>query len=398
MLIPCSANYFLLRNGEFCVALIREIERLKLSRLTPRASSRTPGVSIIREQDLSLALLRASLGTSAQHDPSLSRLRFTLPSGPLRPFLNSFSGHPDLSMFSIRSASTPVDFSTTLLGTRLELTYQLAWPLDLFLTPHDLRAYASLFSYFSSVRHTHTRVMTCWSSLSNAQRVRRRWVHFDDGGEARRDLLRCGWGVVREMVWFLDALWAYLMTDVVDAGYKRLKARLQPPSGSSSGLKRSGSMKSELGGSAYGGAPSELGSAATPFGRGRRESAASSVYPPPKTTMSGFGGTDATAASPAHGPLDFSTLRQLHSSYLHALLAGSLLSNVACMATIKGIMEVCEVLVGSIERWGGDVLPDLLGEGSIAKGVEGEGAIVQDRRAVVRDVNEVSTISLSRCG
>ena len=79
------ASYFLLRNGEFALSLIREIERLKVSRLTGRTGPNT----MIREQDLRLALLRASLGTTAQHDPSLTRLSFQLPTGPLRPLLPS---------------------------------------------------------------------------------------------------------------------------------------------------------------------------------------------------------------------------------------------------------------------------------------------------------------------
>ena len=107
------ANYFLVRNGEFILSLIREIERLKLSRLTSR-----PGTtSMIREQDLNLALLRASLGTTAQHDPYLSRFRFILPAGPLRPLLPSLTHGVPLST-SISPSGTSI-FDTQLLGTTL---------------------------------------------------------------------------------------------------------------------------------------------------------------------------------------------------------------------------------------------------------------------------------------
>lgn len=65
--VESLGNYFLIRNGEFSLSLIREVERLKLSRLTTRSGPN----SMIRDQDLNLALLRASLGTTAQYDPSL---------------------------------------------------------------------------------------------------------------------------------------------------------------------------------------------------------------------------------------------------------------------------------------------------------------------------------------
>ena len=40
--------------------------------------------------------------------------------------------------------------------------------------------------------------------------------------DARGGLLRCGWGVVRDMGWFLDTLLGYVMTDVVDVEFRRL--------------------------------------------------------------------------------------------------------------------------------------------------------------------------------
>ena len=76
-----------MQNGEFSLALIREVDKLKQTRLASRSATG----ALIREQDLHLALLRASLGTSAQHDPTLSRIRFVLPKGPARPLLSAVS-------------------------------------------------------------------------------------------------------------------------------------------------------------------------------------------------------------------------------------------------------------------------------------------------------------------
>jgi gamma-tubulin complex component 4 len=306
---------------------------------------------MIREQDLHLALLRASLGTSAQHDPSLNNLRCHLPSGAIRPLLPSLN---DSKQRSKASHSALVDELTTfddlLLGMPMVMTYDVRWPLDLFLQPADLKIYGALFSYLASLRKTHSRVHACWASLSNAQRARRRWTGLSEGGTAedissRRELSRCGWGVVRQMGWFIDTLLEYLMNDVVDAEFKRLKTLLLDPGAGQHG-KQSGSSQPT----------------ARPID--------------------------------ANGPsyLDFTTLRVLHAEYLGRLLTSSLLLNAEIAPIVRHIIEVCEGLVAQVERWGGDILPDLLSEGSLASRGEHSddvGSLVQARSRIVADINSV---------
>jgi gamma-tubulin complex component 4 len=315
---------------------------------------------MIREQDLNLVLLRASLGTTAQHDPSLLHLRFYLPSGPLRPLLPSLA--------SVKNPSTSLPEHTTfddlLLGTPLHLTYKVAWPLDLFLHTSDLQIYSAVFGYLSSLRKTHTRVHTCWTSLSNAQRARRRWTGLGEGGtaedlEVRRRLLRCGWGVVRDMGWFLDTLLGYMMTDVVDVEFRRLKDQLGKSKGTVDGdtLKK-GTLLAQ-------------------------QSEDDTGLPTGSLRVS-----TSTASASTH--LDFTTLRNIHNNYLERLLTGCLLSNPALTSIIRPIFEVCERFVAQVERWGGDVLPALLFEGSLAAGSEESvGALVKQRWEVVAEINEV---------
>ncbi|TRM66054.1 Non-catalytic module family EXPN protein [Schizophyllum amplum] len=335
--VDTLANYFLIRNGEFCLSLIREIERLKITRLTARSGPS----SMIREQDLNLALLRASLGTTAQHDPSLSHLRFSLPTGPLRPLLPSLATQP-----AAPQSTETSPFSSCLLGTPLALHYSVSWPLDLFLHPADLNAYGALFAYLSALRKTHVRVHACWTALSNAQRARRRWTGLGEGGTAadegaRRRLLRCGWGVVRDMGWFLDTLLGYLMTDVVDTEFVRLKGML---------------------------ARGDPGMATTASTASLRKDA------------------QATAARPV--ALDFTTLRLLHGTYLERLVTGCLLDNPALTAILLPLLDVCDRFVAQVERWGGDILPALLFEGSLREGGDDVGAMVKERWAVVAEINE----------
>jgi hypothetical protein len=254
-------------------------------------------------------------------------------------------------------------FDDLVLGTHMLLTYNVTWPLDLFLHPSDLHIYAAIFGYLSSLRKTHTRIHACWTSLSNTQRARRRWTGLDEGGtadlEGRRRLLRCGWGVVREMGWFLDTLLGYVMTDVIDVEFRGLKE--------------------------------QLGQSIRGPGEGDRGNPTDSIPRP------GAESNDVTSLSSnsrphpnASGHLDFTTLRRIHHRYLERLLSGCLLSSPALTGIIRPILEVCERFVAQVERWGGDVLPALLFEGSLAAG-DGDpvGAMVQERWAIVQEINEV---------
>ncbi|RPD82216.1 gamma-tubulin ring complex protein [Lentinus tigrinus ALCF2SS1-7] len=371
--VESLANYFLLRNGEFALSLIREIERLKLSRLTGKSVPST----MIREQDLHLALLRASLGTTAQQDPSLAHLHFRLPAGPIRPLLPSLAAAPakDLSS-SLSSPAEPTTFDDLLLGTPLILMYNVTWPLNLFLHTSDLQIYAALFSYLSALRKTHTRIHTCWTALSNAQRARRRWTGLGEGGtaedlEARKQLLRCGWGVVREMNWFLDTLLGYVMTDVVDVEFRRLKGLLsgRPSNGIGRQMTGSGTAAGLGSGGGVDGGPS------VPLGTSK-----TSTFHPSQSTASNL--------SSGIPPLDFTTLRGIHTTYLERLVTGSLLSNPALTNIIRMILEVCERFAAQIERWGGDVLPALLFEGSIATRENRVGDMVSERYAIVGEIDE----------
>ncbi|PIL31429.1 hypothetical protein GSI_06130 [Ganoderma sinense ZZ0214-1] len=370
--VESLANYFLLRNGEFALSLIREIERLKLSRLTGRSVPST----MIREQDLHLALLRASLGTTAQQDASLAHLHFRLPTGPIRPLLPSLAGGAKDLSTSLSSSTELTSFDDLLLGTPLLLTYSVSWPLDLFLHASDLQLYAALFSYLSALRKTHTRVHTCWTALSNAQRARRRWTGLGEGGtaedlEVRKQLLRCGWGVVREMNWFLDTLLGYVMTDVVDVEFRRLKSLLSSRPAGGIGRQMTGSGPS---GTAAGAATDTIG--AVPLGASK---SGSTIHPSLST------GSNLSSGAP---PLDFTTLRSMHTTYLERLLTGSLLTNPALTNIIRMILEVCERFAAQVERWGGDVLPALLFEGSIAAGGNRVGDMVAERYAIVGEIDE----------
>jgi len=281
----------------------------------------------------------------------------------------------DLSSSISRSAD-PTTFDDLLLGTPLLLTYSVSWPLDLFLHPSDLQIYGALFAYLSALRKTHTGIHTCWTSLSNSQRARRRWTGLGEGGtvedlEARKELLRCGWGVVREMSWFLDTLLGYVMTDVVDVEFRRLKGLLIE--------KTSGLVRQPTG--------------SQPNGLDANDP--SVVVSQSATSIPTSHSTASNASASATSRLDFTTLRNIHTTYLERLLTGSLLSNPALTVILRKILEICERFVAQVERWGGDILPALLFEGSLANGGDRVGEMVKERHAIVADINETLHTLLS---
>ncbi|KAL1408211.1 hypothetical protein Q8F55_005016 [Vanrija albida] len=327
-------NYFLTRDADFSLNVIREVARLRRDRLllaNPASSS-----SVIRAYDLDLALLRASVGTDAEADRALEALSWSMPAGHLRP-----NSKPAPDNGSVRGL-----FAPALLGTPLALTATVAWPLDLFMTPPAVAAYSDIHAYLYAIRDTHARVLDCWSALSGAQRRRRVWTGADEGGmgderAARTALARTAWATVRAMLFFLDQLLGHFMTDIVGTQHRRLLEQLARASPDAP------AQTPQRPGSAAAGRP------VTPFARPR-------------------------SASPARGAqyLDFLTLRQMHARHLAFLREGLLIAERDSAVLVRDILDTCKRFAGLVERWGGDVLPELLQEG------EGTALLAERTRAV----------------
>ncbi|WWD20163.1 hypothetical protein CI109_104639 [Kwoniella shandongensis] len=399
--IETFANFFLARRADYSISVIREISKLRLDKLitsNPHSSS-----SVIREQDLDLALLRASVGTTAETDHGLEKLRFKLENGPLRAILPSVvpartpkKGSIGEKSFDERNGIRDL-FSSSLLGTPLTLTTTITWPLDLFMTPPAISAYSDIHAYLTAIQDTHIRVLDCWTSLSAAQRQRRKWTGVNEGGtaegevKARKNLARSSWGTVRAMLFFLDQLQSHFMTDIIDVQHRRLLEQLELVEGVSSGA-------SVLGGSTRGSLKGSVrqtdtqtreGTTYAPSLAGERTSGS-----PFSESHAGFGMDSQTVRSSRVPPtptkaqnnfLDFLTLRQMHTRHLSFLREGLLISDPALATVTRDILDTCKRFTGLVERWGGDVLPELLMEG-----VDGEevGKMVGEHADAVKEINE----------
>ena len=81
----------------------------------------------------------------------------------------------------------------------------------------------------------------------------------------------------------------------------------------------------------------------------------------------------------------------MHARHLSFLREGLLLSDRGLTVILRDILETCKRFTGLVERWGGDVLPDLLVEGGSGEQI---GDMVKERAAAVREVIEVISTPL----
>lgn len=292
------------------MSLIREVDRLRMDKLilsNPHSSS-----SVIREQDLNLAILRASVGTSAETDRSIEKLRFKLERGSLRPFMPSAN---------VPKHSTPVHkddqdgirslFSKYLLGAPMTMTTTMGWPMDLFITPPALASYIDINVYLTAIRDTHLKVLSSWSSLSASQRRRRKWTGSTEGGtqtehNARQRLARSSWGLVRAMLFFLDQLLGHFMVDIIDVQHSRLLDRLEEVGKQAATKYPSGGMGSRP--SSMRGSIARAASPGSPHGgvTGAGKSTLNGAQSPGNSTRKRQ--TESLAGS-THGGFDTQTLR-----------------------------------------------------------------------------------------
>ena len=453
--LQCLGDYFLHRNGPYMLSLLGEVETMRKNKLY---RARSAAASVIRSSDLELSLRRATVGTWAEDDPSLQRLRFVLPKGGYRP---SLVGARTAKLRGAAAANTDTatttatNFQTTrfddfLIGVPAQLHYTAVFPLDLFLSASDLAAYSRIFSYLIAIKKVHARVLDCWIALSKNQRSRRKFTGSGEGGvdateeKQRARLLRCSWGLVRSMKWFLDTLLGHFQTDIIDAQFSSLTERLGASAGANEPARAGARVRtrkesehhhqqhgssSPIGSvvahsEAYGDegrprvisgslsrAPTVVGGGS---GRANRRLAfpvsgpASSTYAPPPASAAGRAGRrfvststrpesildgadtirhDGTEALGAEEEddvrdvvLDFASLRAAHTAFLAFVQDGLLLSSPVASSMVRSVLDICDRFAGTVERWGGDVLPPLL---TTSTNTTDYSSAIEDRQTLV---------------
>jgi len=82
--------------------------------------------------------------------------------------------------------------------------------------------------------------------------------------------------------------------------------------------------------------------------------------------------------------------RQMHARHLSFVREGLLIADLDLAIIIRDILDTCKRFTGLVDRWGGDVLPELLDDQV--------GNLVKERAAAVHEISAVSRLFIHRFG
>ncbi|KAI9363317.1 Spc98 family-domain-containing protein [Pilaira anomala] len=269
---------FLLDYGDFAANFIQECVLWRKRSLSNTSSNSDPKThskttKIFRYQELNALLGKASIGTDAEDR------------------LNGFS------LLLTDDESNEYPFSDLLLvDLRVVLTYDLKWPIDLFLGESDLKKYSNLWSFLISLKNTQMMLNNLWKTLRNNSHqedtmIRRQppTTHhqFEDNDGYQERIV---WRLRSLMLFWINTLWDHIQTNVIDAHYQQLIDTTTP----NSNLKRK------------------------------------SFEPKAK--------------------LDFEEIQAAHEQFLQNTMRGCLLTSVECRKTVHEILKFCSDFCELMER------------------------------------------------
>ncbi|KAK3390272.1 gamma-tubulin complex component protein [Podospora didyma] len=227
-------DFFLLRRGEFAMALTQQADEKIRSRwrraenLAYEKRGGDLGTVVVKEGEVAAVLARtwAAIG-SMQGEHADEDEGMELARDLLRLTLAKTRASPAAEGGLSSIASTP--FRNLLFSVPVVLTFQIPSPLDLFLTKSDLHTYTAINSYLLSVRRAHLRLTDLWKITSlrrhhpapprppygNSGQGRDRVRLLRQRHESRANILRNAWATASAAIFFLGETEGYLQTEVV---------------------------------------------------------------------------------------------------------------------------------------------------------------------------------------
>ncbi|KAL2261379.1 hypothetical protein VTK26DRAFT_4271 [Humicola hyalothermophila] len=231
-------DFFLLRRGEFAMALVQQADekiRSRWKRAENLAYEKRDGLGsvTVKEGEVAAVLAKtwAALGSMqgehAEEDEGLEfardLLRLTIAKASAPTPESSAAAEGGLG------AIAPTPFRNLLFSVPVVLSMQIPSPLDLFLGPSDLQTYTAINSYLLSLRRAHIRLTDLWkiSALRRhhpaplgpprgSTRGGREMVHlFRQRHAARSSALRNAWATASAAIFFIGEIEGYLQTEVV---------------------------------------------------------------------------------------------------------------------------------------------------------------------------------------
>ncbi|KAI8355076.1 Spc98 family-domain-containing protein [Choanephora cucurbitarum] len=173
-------HVFLLDYGDFATHFIDECLLWRRRSIdTTEATGRT--TLLFHTQEINALLIKASVGTEAEDQ--LDGFHLLLEKTEEYPFADLLLKHLPMVM-----------------------TFDLAWPIDLFISPSDLKQYSHLWSFLISLKATQM-------ALSNLWKLLREGMGQDE---------QAVWQLRSQMLFWVDTFWSHIQIYVIDAHYQQL--------------------------------------------------------------------------------------------------------------------------------------------------------------------------------
>ena len=240
-------DFFLLRRGEFAMALTQQADekiRSRWKRAENLAYEKRDGIGtvVVKEGEVAAVLAKtwaavwSMQGEHAEEDEGLELardlLRLTLTksgsSAPVAPVASAAAAAAAAAEGGLASIA-PTPFRNLLFSVPVILTLQIPSPLDLFLSQSDLQTYTAINSYLLSLRRAHIRLTDLWKITSlrrhhpappappygSTRGGREKVLLLRHRHTTRSNILRNAWATASAAIFFLGETEGYLQTEVV---------------------------------------------------------------------------------------------------------------------------------------------------------------------------------------
>ncbi|KAI9271984.1 Spc98 family-domain-containing protein [Sporodiniella umbellata] len=230
---------------------------------------------VFQRQELNTLLIKSSLNTDIENQ--LSGYRLLVESEQTENFV----------------------FSDMLLGNLgVVLTFDLEWPIDLFLNETHLKAYSNMWSFLISLKYTQVSLNGLWKMLreNSHSNQDKKTLAYTTGGSLYYNSQSqeiAVWRLRSLMLFWVDTLWSHLQAHVIDVHYENLID---------------------------------------------------------VTTLSGTANANKRQSKPSLKKLDFEEIQEAHEKFLLNVQHGCLLTSKDCVKTMCNILRTCSDFCTLMEK------------------------------------------------
>ncbi|KAG4305457.1 hypothetical protein PORY_001013 [Pneumocystis oryctolagi] len=181
-------DYYLLQYSEFVFCFLREV--LNKQKVVKISKQTQVSVLLIRTfKELSRIEERYCINESISEITTILHRRM-------------------FSLLISKDAVHNTSFSDLLIGIPIVMSFSIPWPLTLFFSEQDIKYYSNIFFYLIAIRHAQTRLSELWKG--------RRCIIVTPNR-----IVRSHWAIASHILYFLDNLWEYFQTIVIQPEYQK---------------------------------------------------------------------------------------------------------------------------------------------------------------------------------